>query len=137
MNTKSHRWSAIVRGAVLSQLPSEARVITNIAPKHYGVAARSLYDESTDHGEKQYWDNAEAVWRVDKMIWFIEKGDDLLRSRKIEFYFYRTFDHEPSGPDLLFVDELHESTMDQAPVYPKSGEHRPRFRHRSPSPFAK
>ena len=111
-------WSAIVRGAVMSQLPSEARVVTSIAAKHYGVSARSLYDGIKDEGHTKIYDAIQDEWRVDKMTWFIHKGDDLLRSRKIEFPFYRYWDSEPSHVDLSILDE---SELEQAPKYPSFG----------------
>ncbi|KAG9231241.1 Hsp70 family protein-like protein [Amylocarpus encephaloides] len=44
----SHAWSAIVKGAVLSQLQDKAKVVSTIAPRHYGVAAMVPFVESRD-----------------------------------------------------------------------------------------
>ena len=109
----------------MSQLPSEARVTTNFAPKHYGVSAGSLFNAAVDPADQKYYDSVEDTWRIHKMTWYIEKGDDLLRSRKIEFPFYIAWDHEPTDADLHIESELQESSLDRAPVYPKSGKHIP------------
>lgn len=110
-------WSAIVRGAVMSHLPTTASITSNVAPKHYGVSANSVYEEE-DSGEQKHWDSYESVWRVTKMTWYIHKGDDLLRSRKIEFPFYRTFDPNPSYDQLQIEASLKECGSDKAPDYP-------------------
>lgn len=125
-------WSAIVRGAVMSQLPSEASVTSNVAPKHYGVSARSIYDPIRDANEKKHYDRYEDVYRVDKMTWYIQKGDDLLRARKIVFPFYRTWEPNPSHSDLQIEETLLQCDLDQAPEHPKEGKgclHSSAFRH--------
>ncbi|KAL9114872.1 MAG: hypothetical protein Q9227_001115 [Pyrenula ochraceoflavens] len=105
----------------MSQLPREARVTTNFAPKHYGISARSRYEPKRDKGETRTWDALEGVWFVHNMTWYIQKGDDLIRSRKIEFPFYIAFDHKPTDSDLNIENNLMESSSDRAPVHPKSG----------------
>ncbi len=105
----------------MSQLPREARVTTNVAPKHYGVSAFNLYDAGRDDADQEVHHKVEDVWKVRKMTWYIEMGDDLLRSRKIEFPFYRAWDHQPSGSDLHFEDKLQESSLLEAPTYPRDG----------------
>ena len=106
----------------MSQLPSEARVTTNIAPKHYGVAAMSVYDSKVDAGAQSRYNTVEDTWQVKKMTWYIQMDDDLLRERKIEFPFYRSWDHPPSGDELVFEDTLMESSAAIAPIYPKEGQ---------------
>lgn len=120
-NDNRDSWSAIVRGAVMSQLPSEASVVTSIAPKHYGVAARSLYIEEEDAGQEKSWDIEYEQWRVKKMTWYIEKGDDLVRARKIEFTFFRTFPPNPSRETLQMTDVLLECSLDVKPRHPRDG----------------
>ena len=61
------------------------------------------------------------------MTWYIHLGDDLKRERKMEFPFYRSWNHEPSGDELVFEDWLIESSIAVAPLYPKDGELRPLF----------
>ena len=114
-------WSAIVRGAVMSQLPQEAKVTINFAPKHYGVSARNIIDETRDAGKERYWDPYKGKYRVDTMTWYIHKGDDLHRARKIEFSFYRDFASYPTVDDLRFAETLSECSLENAPVHPTDG----------------
>ena len=102
-------------------LPSEAQVVASIAPKHYGVAARSKYDEQQDAGQEKKWDVEHEQWRVTRMTWYIEKGDDLVRARKIEFPFYRIFPPYPSNDMLQVTEELLESSLDVKPAHPRKG----------------
>lgn len=66
-------WSAIVKGAVLSRLPQEAKVISNVAEKHYGVSANYPWEDLRDAGQEKIWDKWEEIYRVKKMEWFITK----------------------------------------------------------------
>lgn len=113
----------------MSQLPSEASVIASIAPKHYGVACRSTYHEKEDAGQTKYWDNEYELWRVNKMTWYIEKGDDLVRARKIEFPFFRSFSPDPSAEDLIITETLHECALDIKPLHPRSGKSSTQVEH--------
>ena len=102
---------------------SHMYVTTNIAPKHYGVAATVIFNPLADAGEadKKYYDELEGVWRVRKMTWYIKKGDDLHCSRKIEFPFYSAWDHEPSAGGLQLESQLMECSKEAAPAYPRAG----------------
>jgi hypothetical protein len=53
------------RGAVLSQLPKEAMVVSNQATRHYGVDARALWEEERDKGQTKHWDASSGTHRVD------------------------------------------------------------------------
>jgi hypothetical protein len=109
----------------MSQLPSEAQVVASIAPKHYGVSASTRYDELIDAGQEKYWDSYKEVHRVSRMKWYIEKGDDLVRARKIEFPFYRIFSPYPSHDLLQVTNSLHECSLDNKPVHPREGKKDP------------
>lgn len=106
----------------MSQLPSEAHVVSNVAPKHYGVCALNRYEESRDAGQEKHYSRHEEEYKTMCMTWYIEKGEDLLRSRKIEFPFYRTFDSStPPFNELQVEEELMECLLDNAPVHPSAG----------------
>jgi hypothetical protein len=105
----------------MSQLPSEASVMSNVAPKHYGVSAARDYDPVRDANQRKYYDEFEDVWRCSAMTWYIKKGDDLLRARKIEFPFYRAFEPNPSNAELQITSSLLECSLDNAPDHPKDG----------------
>ncbi|KAL8693889.1 MAG: hypothetical protein Q9218_001354 [Villophora microphyllina] len=114
-------WSAIVKGAVLSQLPQEAAITSTVATKHFGVSANAPYDEREDRGEPTTTNKYTGKQKVSKMTWYIHRGEDMQRDQKIVFSFYRSLpeDHPPSS--LVFTDNLLECALDQAPKYPKSG----------------
>lgn len=103
------------------QLPSQASVVASVASKHYGVSAHTSYDQKIDEGQDKWWSEEYEKWQVDRMTWYIEKGDDLERSRKIEFPFYWIFPPNPSH-DLLQVNSvLLECSLDDKPVHPQEG----------------
>ena len=123
------------RGAVLSQLPQEASIVSNQATRHYGVEARSLFDEQRDKGQQKFWDATAGVHRVDKvsndilappchklmigqMTWYIQQGDDLLREQTIRFPFFRTLPEDFTDDNLVFRDELIQSESKTAPIHP-------------------
>lgn len=57
----------------MSQLPQEACVTSNVAPKHYGVAIGFEYDPTRDGNEKQWHLAYEDIPRVSVMNWHITK----------------------------------------------------------------
>lgn len=127
----------------MSQLPQEACVTSNVAPKHYGVAIGFEYDPARDGNEKQWHLAYEDVSRVSVMNWhitkvsnhhncpltstipsnanIIPKDDDLLRSRKVEFRCYRCFSIDLTWEELQIETNLLESDQPNAPVHPKAG----------------
>jgi len=113
-------WSAIVKGAALSKLPSQVTVVSSVAERHYGVSASSPFDEREDAGRPKTWDAYENIYRTTKMTWFINKHDDLQRDRAISFPFYRNFSCEMDDDDYLITDVLEMCSTDAAPVYPNS-----------------
>ncbi|KAK4183350.1 hypothetical protein QBC35DRAFT_467376 [Podospora australis] len=114
-------WAAIVKGAALSKLPRQAAVVATSAPKHYGVSSWSLYDPETDKGfPTQICRNGSK--RVEKMTWFINIGDDIMRDQKIKFSFYRCIDEKYEPSDLIFHDELYECADPDAPVHFTKGD---------------
>jgi len=55
------------------------------------------------------------------MTWYINKGDDLLRSRKIAFPFFISFNANPTYDELQIKSELLECAPDKALIHPKEG----------------
>jgi len=114
-------WSAIVRGAILSELPQEAAVVSSIAQRNYGIKARSDYIAHEDRGQPKQWDAYLGKHRVTKMFWYIQKGESLERSRKIQFPFYRKFGSVvPAPEDLVISETLYECDSISAPKYPSN-----------------
>jgi hypothetical protein len=64
-------WGAIVKGAVLSQMPHEAVVTATKCVRHYGVSANAVYKEAEDAGQEKIWDTLEGIYRVSKMTWYL------------------------------------------------------------------
>lgn len=114
-------WGAIVRGAVLSQMPQEAVVTATKCVRHYGVSCTNIYKESEDAGQEKFWDKLEGVYRVSKMTWYLNYDDDLVRERRVEFAFYRSLPVDYQPTDLIFIDELLECAQIDAPKYPIAG----------------
>lgn len=114
-------WSAIVKGAILSQLPSEAVITSTVAVRHYGVEAHSVYKESEDAGQPKFWNKYYGQYRCSKMTWYIGMGEDLQRDKRVEFTFYRSLDMDYTPDELIFIDDLIQSDEIEQPKYPKAG----------------
>ncbi|KAK5223509.1 hypothetical protein LTR72_004895 [Exophiala xenobiotica] len=114
-------WSAIVKGAVLSQLPHQTLVKSVVAPRHYGVSAHSQYVEMRDAGQHCWYDASHGHKTVSKMTWYIEKGEDLQRDNKIVFPFFRRLSPEFPDTHLVFTDTLYSDESARANPYPKEG----------------
>ena len=56
------------RGAVLSQLPQEALIVSNQATRHYGVSANAIFDEEEDEERNKTWDPVRGVWQIRKVM---------------------------------------------------------------------
>ncbi|KEY71213.1 hypothetical protein S7711_02323 [Stachybotrys chartarum IBT 7711] len=117
----SDAWGAIVKGAALSKLPQQAKVVSTSATKHYGVEALSHYDDSEDQGMPKHADAHDGSIKVQKMTWYINIGDDLQRDQTVKFPFYRTLDHDFSPSDLVFKDTLFECGDPIAPRHRSKG----------------
>ncbi|KAI4255015.1 MAG: hypothetical protein L6R42_006950 [Xanthoria sp. 1 TBL-2021] len=115
-------WSAIVRGAAMSQLRTETKVVSNVAPKHYGVRAISYTIHPTeDANQERHYHHLLGKNGVERMIWYIHQGDDLERNRPIEFDFYSAFSENPTHEQLFQQKYLLEWGGEQAPLHPKAG----------------
>ncbi|MCJ1283392.1 hypothetical protein MMC26_002720 [Xylographa opegraphella] len=114
-------WSAIVKGAVLSQLPQEASITSSVATRHYGVSAMSTYNEAEDSGQIKKKDTYTGVDRVSKMTWYIYQGEDLKRDQKLIFPFYRSLEENFPPKALIFTDELIQCEAIQPAKYPRAG----------------
>ncbi|MCJ1377667.1 hypothetical protein MMC17_000763 [Xylographa soralifera] len=114
-------WSAIVKGAVLSQLPQEASITSSVATRHYGVAALSSYNEAEDSGQPKKRDDNTGIDRVLKMTWYIYQGEDLKRDQKLTFPFYHSLEENFPPKALIFTDELIQCEAVQPAKYPKQG----------------
>ncbi|KAL2066732.1 hypothetical protein VTL71DRAFT_2804 [Oculimacula yallundae] len=110
-------WAAIVKGAVLSKFSQEALITSNQATRHYGVEARSLYDTFRDAGQTRLNNPSIGKDEVQKMTWFIERGDDIERDQTIRFPFYRRLPEGFSPSSLVFYDTLYQNESKTAPTH--------------------
>ncbi|TGO15998.1 hypothetical protein BTUL_0033g00360 [Botrytis tulipae] len=103
-------WSAIVKGAVLTQLPQKVSVVSTQATRHYGVTAHQAYHDIEDKGYPKFMD-AYGKWRTQR------RGDNLKRPQKIRFSFFRTL-HNILDEDLIFKEHLDHCELESAPIRP-------------------
>ncbi|KFG86767.1 putative hsp70 protein [Metarhizium anisopliae] len=100
-------WAAIVKGAVLSKIPGQASVMSTSSTKHYGTSMDALYSSAKDWGQPTFI-RRDGSTGVEKMTWFINKGEDIQRDHKIKFSFFRTLEKGYTNPELIFRDKLYE-----------------------------
>lgn len=112
-------WAAIVKGAVLSQIPTQATVTSTKAVRHYGIRATCPFDATTDQGRPTYFDSFYGTQRVRDYRWYIHIGDDLQRDNPIKLPFYRQVDiKNHTAEDFKFNTQLRSSDKIPAPTYP-------------------
>ncbi|EFY98456.2 Hsp70 family protein [Metarhizium robertsii ARSEF 23] len=112
-------WAAIVKGAVLSKIPGQASVMSTSSTKHYGTSMDALYSSAKDWGQPTFI-RRDGSTGVEKMAWFINKGEDIQRDHKIKFSFFRTLEKGYTNPELIFRDKLYECQDSLAPIYPSA-----------------
>ena len=104
----------------MSDLPSEASVVSNIATKHYGVYARECdIDPVQDAGEEKFYTNYLGRSEIDRMTWYIRQGDDLKRACPIEVDCWAAFPEKPSFDTLQEVSRLWECEDPQPSRHPR------------------
>lgn len=125
---------------MLSKLPQEAVVISSVAEAHYGVTASVPWDFKRDAGKEshRFWDEWEEIHRISRMTWYIHQvsptlsfivnartgltfrqGDDLERSRSVDFAFFTTLSMNPTQEEMIVTYELHSCPLEVAPDYPE------------------
>ena len=101
-------------------LPTEASVISNIAPKHYDICTVSTdIGFAEDMKEKPFFFQHSGKWGVQIMTWYIHQGDDLMRARPIEFDFFYEYAENPAHEQLQHEIVLMECESVQAPRHPR------------------
>ena len=55
------------------------------------------------------------------MVWYINRGEDMIREQRIVFEFFRSLPLDFATSRLIFYDELIECSQDKAPDYPRAG----------------
>lgn len=115
-------WAAIAKGAALSKMPSQAVVTGVAAVRHYGVQALADFDSSIDQGQPTVYDACTGLYKVSRMSWFINIGDNIQKDRKIRLPFLRVLpENFQSGPTML-QETLFECDEGVAPVHPSTSQ---------------
>ncbi|GAB0134427.1 hypothetical protein EsDP_00002801 [Epichloe bromicola] len=109
-------WAAVVKGAVLSQLPRQTIVASTVATRHYGTRINLVYDRARDLGQPTTLSRDGTV-RCAVMEWFIHTGDDIHRDQVFKNAVFRDLDYDYGPEDLLFTDELYQCEDSDAPVH--------------------
>ncbi|KAG6261192.1 hypothetical protein E4U49_004158 [Claviceps purpurea] len=110
-------WAAIVKGAVLSELPGQAAVTSTCATRHYGAKYGTPYDVSRDAGERIYLSRMGEMM-VDQMGWFIQTGDNILFDQRFDIPLESYFDDIHSPGDLVRTYSLWQCEDKLAPFHP-------------------
>jgi len=115
-------WAAVVKGAVLSQLPLEEPITSCIATKCYGIIPpKAIYNELLDVGRHKIWDPYEHCFFVTKPVWFIKEGDVILPGMRIEIPCRQKLPSD-FGPDsLILKQEIVECTAILDNNWPEKG----------------
>ncbi|KAG6230550.1 hypothetical protein E4U34_000368 [Claviceps purpurea] len=113
-------WAAIVKGSVLSRLPSQVAVTSTCATRHYGTRGNVVYMASTHAGEKAYLDRSGDL-TVTVMEWFIKTGDNILRDQRFEIQMEFAFDDIHDAGTLIYTHPLWQCEDKVAPPYPSKG----------------
>ncbi|KAG6035334.1 hypothetical protein E4U19_004811 [Claviceps sp. Clav32 group G5] len=140
-------WAAIVKGSVLSKLPSQVAVTSTCATRHYGTRGNVVYMASTHAGERAYLDRSGdltvtvvtvvSFFRSEiigvyakklsllksrvKMEWFIKTGDNILRDQRFEIQMEFAFDDIHDAGTLIYTHPLWQCEDKVAPPYPSKG----------------
>jgi len=117
----SDAWSAVVKGAALSKVSETATVLSTSATRHYGVTCWGQFDIRHDKGQVT-WLSRDGVLRAQKLVWYINIGDDLFRDQRITFPFYRELELTYGLEDLIFSDTLFECQDRTAPLHPSDSQ---------------
>ncbi|KAG5977071.1 hypothetical protein E4U56_000475 [Claviceps arundinis] len=113
----SDAWAAIVKGAVLSKLPSQVAVVSTCATRHYGTRCESPYQEPRDAGQKAFLDR-ECNRRVTIMKWFIGTGETILRDQRFEMTLEFHFENIYNSVDFIRKYDLWQCEDKDAPIHP-------------------
>ncbi|QPG97248.1 hypothetical protein C2857_006028 [Epichloe festucae Fl1] len=100
-------WAAVVKGAVLSQLPRQTIVTSTVATRHYGIELGHVYDRARDLGQPTTLDR-EGTVRCNVMEWWIHTGDDIQRDQVFKYEVSADLDYDYGPKDLSFAHMLYQ-----------------------------
>ncbi|CAD0083318.1 unnamed protein product [Aureobasidium vineae] len=103
-------WTAVVRGAVLSNL-EEKLVLSRKARRHYGIVCNQLWDALRHSWSVRYLDPLAQEFRArNQMSWHVKVGQDMPTRSPITLPFYITTAWDDGYPDnhtvkIMICDE--------------------------------
>ncbi|KAG5935632.1 hypothetical protein E4U59_005509 [Claviceps monticola] len=116
----SDAWAAIVKGAVLTKLPSQVAVVSTCATRHYGTRCESPFQMPRDAGQQAFVDR-ECNRRVTIMKWFIETGETILRDQRFEIMLEFHFENIYNSVNFIRSYDLwqcEDKYAPDAPIHP-------------------
>lgn len=107
-------WTAVVRGAVLSNIEGQKILCSRRARRHYGVHCVHGYREGVHSPENKYWDSiSEDYWAHNQAEWHVRKGDAMPSSKPVLLPF--NIRHDGHGVHSCYPIALLVSDDDEAP----------------------
>ncbi|KAI5270556.1 actin-like ATPase domain-containing protein [Aureobasidium subglaciale] len=97
-------WTAVVRGAVLSNLEDKL-VLSRKARRHYGIVCSEAFDAAQHSRRDRYIDDVTKETRAgSQMSWHVKKGQDMPTKTPITLPFFNTFAVGDDIPDNRTVE---------------------------------
>ncbi|KAG5965237.1 hypothetical protein E4U58_002894 [Claviceps cyperi] len=113
----SDAWAAIVKGAVLSKLPSQVAVVSTCATRHYGTRCESPFQKPRDADQQAFLDR-DGNRRVTIMKWFIKTGETILRDQRFEIMLEFQFENIYNSVNFIRSYDLWQCEDTNAPIHP-------------------
>ncbi|KAI4105669.1 MAG: hypothetical protein LQ345_007215 [Seirophora villosa] len=102
-------WTAVVRGALMKGLASTNSSYTGVkisgrsARKHYGTDVKYSFLEGTDDVGRRFWSPYEGEYMINKMDWFIRKGQTVEENKPKQLRYQRTLSAEGPPPHIIDI----------------------------------
>ncbi|KAL9003360.1 MAG: hypothetical protein Q9188_003754 [Gyalolechia gomerana] len=118
-------WTAVVRGALMKGLASTNSSFTAVkisgraARRSYGLDIRHDFDESTDDVERRYWLAFKGYYCINRMVWFIKKGDIVEENtpKRLHYVQYHGADKAPPSSIRLPIYTCTDNQGSSPPTY--------------------
>ncbi|KAF2228275.1 putative hsp70 family protein [Elsinoe ampelina] len=118
----AHAWTAVVRGAVLSNAMNTELVSHRKARRHYGTVYDPIFDPEIHPVTSKYVDQYDGKTRASsQMKWFIKKGDNIVSNSPVLHSFCQYSWSQPSSSwsTLYYCEEDEAPTAYSSSPYGK------------------
>ncbi|KAH9904264.1 hypothetical protein F4778DRAFT_789845 [Xylariomycetidae sp. FL2044] len=121
----ANAWTSVVRGAVLTGLAmakpdlwSIPRVKERVARKHYGHELSIAYNENLHASirNKWYYDIIDGTWRVNVMVWFVERGHKVTVDTAFLYDFKQVWPVSAGRVNEVSISVYSDETSERAPL---------------------